>query len=165
VGVAEHRYELIMTCHEESGRSQFLSNADCPQGAGNTPWECVVPEHKQVIRLAWNRAYRGTPTNCIPVRITESDAWFRVGFLPSPMPCCVVVGIWRHLHPAWQELTKREREVIESISHTIDPAETASLLGVAISTIESHRRSIMFKAGLGGSPNFYRFCIMNGRLR
>lgn len=63
-----------------------------------------------------------------------------------------------------EELTGREREVLQLIAEGLSSKEVATELGVATRTVESHRASVMDKLGIHKVSGLVRFAIREGLL-
>jgi DNA-binding NarL/FixJ family response regulator len=61
-----------------------------------------------------------------------------------------------------QELTPREREVLQLLAEGLASKEIAARLEVAVSTIESHRKQIMDKLGLRSVAELTKYAIRTG---
>ena len=62
------------------------------------------------------------------------------------------------------ELTSREREVLQLVAEGLSSKEIASCLGVSTRTIESHRAKVMDKLGIHKVSGLVRFAIREGLL-
>lgn len=62
------------------------------------------------------------------------------------------------------QLTARERDVLVEIASGRTNKEIASLLGISVRTVESHRESLMKKLDVHGVAALTRFAIDNGLL-
>lgn len=60
------------------------------------------------------------------------------------------------------QLSPREREVLQLIAEGLTSKEVAVRLGVAVSTIETHRKQIMAKLGLRSVAELTKFAIRAG---
>lgn len=61
-----------------------------------------------------------------------------------------------------QPLSPREREVLQLIAEGISTKRIASMLGVSIKTIETHRRQIMLKLGIDSLAGLTKYAIREG---
>jgi DNA-binding NarL/FixJ family response regulator len=62
------------------------------------------------------------------------------------------------------ELTSREREVLQLVAEGLSSKEIASCLGVSTRTVESHRAKVMDKLGIHKVSGLVRFAIREGLL-
>jgi DNA-binding NarL/FixJ family response regulator len=60
------------------------------------------------------------------------------------------------------QLTPREREVLTQIAEGLSNKEVASLLGVGVRTVETHRERIMRKLNIHSVAGLTRFAIAKG---
>ena len=60
------------------------------------------------------------------------------------------------------ELTPRQREVLQLIGEGKNTKEIADLLGVSIKTVEAHRLRLMRRLGIHDLPGLVRFAIRTG---
>lgn len=64
----------------------------------------------------------------------------------------------RVLPRSWQELSDRERDVIETLHREdMNPKQAARALGISVNTLNAHRRSICQKCQLNGIGDFRVF--------
>jgi DNA-binding NarL/FixJ family response regulator len=63
--------------------------------------------------------------------------------------------------PLLHELTPREREVLQLLAEGKANKEVASLLGISIYTVETHRSNIMHKLNLHSVSELTRYAIRN----
>jgi DNA-binding NarL/FixJ family response regulator len=68
----------------------------------------------------------------------------------------------RERPPGSQELTGREREVVQLLADGNSNKEVASALGISTKTAETHRAHIMRKLRLRGLSDLVRYAIRNG---
>ncbi len=61
-----------------------------------------------------------------------------------------------------EELSGREREVLRGIADGLSSKEIAARLHISVATVQSHRSSIMAKAGVHKAPGLVRFAIREG---
>ena len=59
------------------------------------------------------------------------------------------------------ELTPREREVVQLLAEGKSNKEVAATLGVSVRTAESHRANIMYKLNLGSLSDLVRYAVRN----
>ena len=62
----------------------------------------------------------------------------------------------------YDPLTPREREVLQLVAEGRPNKQTASLLGIAVRTVEAHRASIMRKLNLTDQASLVRYAIRKG---
>jgi DNA-binding NarL/FixJ family response regulator len=65
-------------------------------------------------------------------------------------------------HPAARPLTTREREVLQLVAEGKSSKEIASLLQIAVATVETHRRQLMEKLELRSIADLTRYAIREG---
>jgi DNA-binding NarL/FixJ family response regulator len=70
----------------------------------------------------------------------------------------------RHRHPAAgtapvDGLTDREREVLRAVARGCSTQEIATQLGMSAKTVDSHRRNIREKLGLGSAGDLVRYAV------
>lgn len=66
--------------------------------------------------------------------------------------------------PAYEELTSREREILQLIAEGLSSKEIATELSVSTRTVESHRANVMEKLGIHKVSGLVRFAIREGFL-
>jgi DNA-binding NarL/FixJ family response regulator len=66
------------------------------------------------------------------------------------------------VHSSLSQLTHREREVLQLIAEGNSSKEVATLMGVSLKTVESHRSSLMTKLGIHKVASLVRFAIREG---
>jgi DNA-binding NarL/FixJ family response regulator len=59
-------------------------------------------------------------------------------------------------------LTSREREVVQLVAEGKSSKEVASLLGISVKTVETHRATIMRKLQLRSVADLVRYAVRNG---
>lgn len=96
------------------------------------------------------------------VRTVTSDLTY-----VSPSIASVVVGIVTDgVHPSPQTVTKelspREREVLQVLAEGKSSKEIATELDVAVTTVETHRRQIMYKLDLHTIAELTKYAIREG---
>jgi DNA-binding NarL/FixJ family response regulator len=62
-------------------------------------------------------------------------------------------------HAAADGLTEREREVLRAIARGCSTQEIAAELGMSAKTVDSHRRNIREKLGLGSAGDLVRYAV------
>jgi FixJ family two-component response regulator len=84
--------------------------------------------------------------------------WSRVRLTRSPVEDSWVLLHARRLPRSWQLLSEREREVIAALNDSgLNPKRAAKQLGIALNTLNAHRRSISQKCQLQGVGEFWVF--------
>jgi DNA-binding NarL/FixJ family response regulator len=58
-------------------------------------------------------------------------------------------------------LTPREREIVQLLAEGRTNKEVASALSISVKTVETHRRAIMSKLGIGSIVELVHFAIRN----
>jgi two-component system response regulator NreC len=66
--------------------------------------------------------------------------------------------------PGYQQLSAREREVLQLIARGLTNKEIAEQLSLSVRTVERHRSSIMAKAGLQNRAELVAFAVRQGIL-
>jgi DNA-binding NarL/FixJ family response regulator len=61
--------------------------------------------------------------------------------------------------PARDELTPREREIVQLLAEGKSNKETAAVLGISVKTVEAHRANIMRKMGFGSLSDLVRYAV------
>lgn len=61
-------------------------------------------------------------------------------------------------------ITRREKEVLRLIADGLTNAEIAKKLFISVSTVDSHRKSLLFKFNMKNTASLVRFATMNGLL-
>lgn len=59
-------------------------------------------------------------------------------------------------------LTKREREILQLLAESITNKEIAKILNLSLNTVESHRKNIMRKLGIHKYADLVRYAIKEG---
>lgn len=68
------------------------------------------------------------------------------------------------LAPSWQQLSKRERQVLKRIAEGAKNREIAKELSISIKTVEKHRANLMRKLDLHNTAALTAFAIEHGLL-
>jgi len=63
--------------------------------------------------------------------------------------------------PAFNQLTAREREVIQLLAEGRSNKAVSALLGISVKTVETHRAAIMKKLGISSIVELVRYAIRN----
>jgi DNA-binding NarL/FixJ family response regulator len=63
--------------------------------------------------------------------------------------------------PAFNQLTAREREVIQLLAEGRSNKAVSALLGISVKTVETHRAAIMKKLGISSIAELVRYAIRN----
>ena len=63
--------------------------------------------------------------------------------------------------PAFNQLTPREREIIQVLAEGRSNKAAAALLGISVKTVETHRAAIMKKLGISSVAELVRYAIRN----
>lgn len=61
-----------------------------------------------------------------------------------------------------RSLTARERELVQLVAEGKSNKETASILGISVKTVETHRATVIRKLGLDSVAGLVRYAIRNG---
>ena len=120
----------------------------------------VTPETLPQAREALAKARQGE--ECQVLVAAEADAgyiyWSRAVVRPAPEGEGWVLVHSRVLPRSWQELSDRERDVIEALHREgMNPKRAARTLGISVNTLNAHRRSICQKCRLDGIGDFWVF--------
>ena len=104
------------------------------------------------------------PKNCTTRQLFEAiEAAVEGRMYLSPE---VTAGVLRHAHQGSGEsqgrLSPREREILQLLAEGRSVKEIAALLGLAISTIHTHRQHLMEKTGSNGVADLARHAISIG---
>lgn len=62
---------------------------------------------------------------------------------------------------AFDELTRREWQILSMIIHGAEITSVAKVLGLSMKTVYTHRRNIMNKLGCENRISFYKLCLKN----
>ncbi len=63
--------------------------------------------------------------------------------------------------PSFNELTPREREIIQLLAEGRSNRAVSALLGISVKTVETHRAAIMKKLGISSLAELVRYAIRN----
>lgn len=63
--------------------------------------------------------------------------------------------------PTFQQLTAREREIVQLLAEGRSNKAVSALLGISVKTIETHRAAIMRKLGINSIAELVRYAIRN----
>ena len=63
--------------------------------------------------------------------------------------------------PAFNQLTPREREIIQVLAEGRSNKAAAALLGISVKTVETHRAAVMKKLGISSVAELVRYAIRN----
>lgn len=65
-------------------------------------------------------------------------------------------------NPQLEELSFRQREILQHVAEGQNTKEIAALLGISIKTVEAHRLRMMRRLKINNVPGLVRFAIRNG---
>jgi DNA-binding CsgD family transcriptional regulator len=65
-------------------------------------------------------------------------------------------------HPKLEQLTFRQREVLQLVARGQNTKQIAGLLGISVKTVESHRLQLMCRLRIDNVPGLVRFAIRTG---
>jgi DNA-binding NarL/FixJ family response regulator len=65
-------------------------------------------------------------------------------------------------HPKLEQLTFRQREILELVAGGQTTKQIAGLLGISIKTVEAHRLRLMRRLEVDNIPGLVRFAIRTG---
>ena len=68
----------------------------------------------------------------------------------------------RNIDPRLEQLTFRQREILQRIAEGQTTKEIAALLGISVKTVEAHRLRLMRRLKIGNIPGLVRFAIRTG---
>src|SRR5438132_9776170 len=68
----------------------------------------------------------------------------------------------RNIDPKLDQLTLRQREILQRIAEGQTTKEIAVLLGISIKTVEAHRLQLMRRLKIDNIPGLVRFAIRTG---
>ena len=68
----------------------------------------------------------------------------------------------RNIDPEFDQLTLRQREILQRIAEGQTTKEIAALLGISIKTVEAHRLQLMRRLKIDNIPGLVRFAIRTG---
>jgi DNA-binding NarL/FixJ family response regulator len=68
----------------------------------------------------------------------------------------------RGIQDSYELLSPREREVLQSLAEGKSNKEVATLLNLSLTTVETHRRSIMQKLNLHSAPELVLYAVRKG---
>lgn len=61
-----------------------------------------------------------------------------------------------------EQLTQRQREILQSIAEGKNTKEIAYVLGISVKTVETHRAQLMKRLGIHDVPGLVRYAIRSG---
>ena len=65
-------------------------------------------------------------------------------------------------HPKLEQLTLRQREIVQLVAKGQNTKQIAGLLGISVKTVESHRLQLMRRLKIDNIPGLVRFAIRTG---
>ncbi len=68
----------------------------------------------------------------------------------------------RNINPKLEQLTLRQREILQRIAEGQTTKEIAAVLGISIKTVEAHRLQLMRRLKIDNVPGLVRFAIRTG---
>jgi DNA-binding CsgD family transcriptional regulator len=68
----------------------------------------------------------------------------------------------RNIDPKLDQLTRRQREILQRIGEGQTTKEIAALLGISAKTVEAHRLQLMHRLKIDNVPGLVRFAIRTG---
>ena len=71
------------------------------------------------------------------------------------------VNVLKTGEPLRSRLTPREREIVQHLAEGKSNKETASVLGISLNTVETHRKNVMSKLKLRSASDLVRYAIRN----
>jgi DNA-binding CsgD family transcriptional regulator len=73
-----------------------------------------------------------------------------------------IAAAFRESSPALNELSFRQREILQRIAEGLNTKQIAALLGISIKTVEAHRLRLMRRLKIDNVPGLVRFAIRTG---
>jgi DNA-binding CsgD family transcriptional regulator len=73
-----------------------------------------------------------------------------------------VEAAMREATPALEELSFRQRQILQNIAEGLNTKQIAALLEISIKTVEAHRLRLMRRLGIDNVPGLVRFAIRVG---
>ncbi len=61
-----------------------------------------------------------------------------------------------------KDLSKREKEVVNMLSHGLSTKEISNLLYISFYTVDTHRKNVMEKLGARNMPHAIRLAMQKG---
>jgi two-component system response regulator NreC len=86
------------------------------------------------------------------------------GFL-SPEISGTVLGDYQQVSDPFDQLSAREREVLQMLAEGLVAKEIATALDISVYTVDAHRGRIMKKLGLHSSTEIVRFAMRRGLIQ
>jgi RNA polymerase sigma factor (sigma-70 family) len=68
----------------------------------------------------------------------------------------------RNIDPKLEQLTLRQREILQRVAEGQTTKEIAALLGISVKTVEAHRLQLMRRLKIDNVPGLVRFAIRTG---
>jgi len=68
----------------------------------------------------------------------------------------------KNIDPKLEQLTLRQREILQRVAEGETTKEIAALLGISVKTVEAHRLQLMRRLKIDNIPGLVRFAIRNG---
>lgn len=122
--------------------------------------EMLAPDSQQKFEAAFQAALAGDKIHVLLSGVADEGFvfWGRVYLMASPETNSPVLFHMRRLPRQWEQLSERERTVIEALNAAeMNAKRAAKRLGISIHTLNSHRRSICHKCNLSGIGEFWIF--------
>ena len=149
---------------DQQGRVRVVSRneseAPVRNVMGRRVIEMLVPESHQPFLQAFGEALHGGEAEVLLAGVADAGylVWGRVRLMPSPEAGSPVLFHMRRLPKQWQQLSPREREVIQALNDLgMNAKRAARQLGISVHTLNAHRRSICRKCDLNGVGDFWIF--------
>ena len=92
----------------------------------------------------------------------------------AALPNTVQKGVWRRVEvdnvdaamreavPALEQLSFRQRQMLQHIAEGLNSKQIAALLGISVKTVEAHRLQLMRRLKIDNVPGLVRFAIRTG---
>jgi DNA-binding NarL/FixJ family response regulator len=86
-------------------------------------------------------------------------------YLSPSISCTVIAGYLDRIggeSGPLEQLTARQREILQMIAEGKNTKEIASTLGISVKTVEAHRLQLMGRLGIHDVPGLVRYAIRSG---
>jgi DNA-binding NarL/FixJ family response regulator len=86
-------------------------------------------------------------------------------YLSPSISCTVIAGYLDRIggeSGPLEQLTARQREILQMIAEGKNTKEVASTLGISVKTVEAHRLQLMARLGIHDVPGLVRYAIRSG---
>ncbi len=149
---------------DEQGRVRVVSRneAEAPihNVLGRRVVEMLIPERHQPFQEAFDAALAGGEAEVLLAGMADASylGWGRACMMPSPEPGSPVLFHMRRLPKQWEDLSPRERDVVQALNSAgMNAKRAAKRLGISVNTPNAYRRSIRHKCDVEGVGEFWIF--------